>query len=92
MEEDVVGLDVPVHDITAGQHFERLHDLLEEEQSPLLGKWTFLLHQFVESAPVAVLIDEVEVIGSLEHVDVLDDVGAGLQRGEDVDFIDSALL
>jgi len=50
------------------------------------------LHEFVERAAVAVLVDEVEIVGGFEHVDVFDDIGAGLQRRKDIDLVDSALL
>jgi len=50
------------------------------------------LHQFIKSASVAELVDKVEVIGGLEHVDVFDDVGAGLEGREDVDLVDGAFL
>jgi hypothetical protein len=50
------------------------------------------LEQLVKSASIAVLIDKIKVVGGFEHVDVFDDVGAGLQSGEDVDFIDGALF
>jgi hypothetical protein len=92
MHEDIVRFDIPVHDIAAGKHLKRLHNLLEVKHGSLLRKRTLLLHDAVQGATVAVLIDEVEVVGSLEHVDVLDDIGAGLQRGQDVDLIDRALL
>jgi hypothetical protein len=36
------------------------------------------LHEFVERAAVAVLVDEVEIVGGFEHVDVFDDVWAAL--------------
>ena len=41
---------------------------------------------------VAVLIDEVVIVGSLEHIDVFDDKWTGLERGENIDFVDSAFL
>lgn len=58
----------------------------------LLWKRSFLFEQFLESATVAKLIDEVEVISSLEHIEVLDNVRTGLQIRQDVDFVVSALL
>jgi hypothetical protein len=81
-----------MHDVTASEYFEGFDDLAEEGQCSFFGEGSFLLHQFIESASVAVFVDEVEVVGSFQHVDVLDDVGAALQSGEDVDFVDSALF
>ena len=50
------------------------------------------MHKFIEGSSVAELVDEVEVVGSFEHVDVFDDVGAGLEGGEDVDLVHGAFL
>jgi hypothetical protein len=92
MHEDVIGFDIPMHDVTARQNLEGFHDLLEIEERSLLGQGALLLHEFVQSSAIAVFIDKVEVVGCFEHIDVFDDVGAALQRGEDVDFVDCALL
>ena len=74
------------------EHEQRLDDLLEIKQRSFLRKGTLLLHETVQSATVAVLIDEVVIIGSLEHIDVFDDKWTRLERGEDIDFVDSAFL
>lgn len=68
-----------MHDVAAGEYPKGFDDLSEEEQCAFFWEGAFLLHEFVKGAAVAVLIDEVEVISSLEHVDVFDDVGAGLE-------------
>lgn len=45
-----------------------------------------------QSAAVAVLIDKVEIVGCLEHVYVFDDVFVFFNIGEDIDFVNRALL
>lgn len=81
-----------MHDVTFRQHFEGLDDLPEITESFLFWEGTFFLHEFVESASVAELVDEVEVVGSFEHVYVLDDVGTGGEARKDVDLVDCAFL
>ena len=79
MQQDVVRFDVSVHNITSGQHFEGLEHLPEEEQRFLFRKRCLFLHQLVHGPPVAVLVNKVEVVGCLQHVNVLHNVGTVLQ-------------
>ena len=79
MHEDVVRFDIAMHNVVPREDFESLHDLSEINQTFFLRQWSFFLEQFVKGSSVAELIDEVEVVGSFEHIDVLDDVGAGLK-------------
>lgn len=92
MDQNIIGLDVSMHDVGSGEHLEGLDDLPEVDEGALFGEGSLLLDKFVERAPVAELIDEVEVVGSLEHVDILDDVGAALEGRQDVDLINCAFL
>jgi hypothetical protein len=92
VEQNVVRFDIPMHDVAAGENLESLHHLPEEIKCSLFREGTFLLHEFIHSAAVAILIDKVEIIGSFEHVDVLDDVGTVLEGGKNVDFVDRAFL
>ena len=45
-----------------------------------------------ESPPVAEFVDEVEVIGGFEHLDVLNNAGVALNRLQNFDFVDRALF
>jgi hypothetical protein len=92
MHEDVVRFDIAMHNVVPGKYLEGLNDLAEVNQTLFLRQWAFFLEQFVEGASVAELVDEVEVVGCFEHVDVLDDVGAGLKGRQDVDLVDGAFL
>ena len=92
MQQDVVRFDVPVHNITSGQDLESLQHLPEEEEAFLFRKRCLFLHKLVHGTSVAVLVDEVEVVGCLQHVDVLHNVGTVLQVRQDVDLINSAFL
>jgi hypothetical protein len=92
VDEDVVGLDIAVHDVGAGEDLEGLEHLSEEIECLFFGEGAFLLHEFIHGATIAELVDEVEVVGGFEHVDVLHDVGTVLQVGEDVDLVNCAFL
>ena len=81
-----------MHDVASGEYLEGLDYLPEKTKCLFLVERALFLHEFIEGSSVAVLVDEVEIVGSLEHVDILDDVGAGLQSREDVNLIDGAFL
>jgi hypothetical protein len=81
-----------VHDITAGKYFKSLYDLSKVYEGSFFRKGSLLLHEFVQCSSVAILINEVEVVGSLKHIDIFDDIWTALQGGKNVDFIDCAFL
>lgn len=82
-----------MHDIVFIEHFECLQNLPEESVSLDLGETSFLLNHPVQGTPIAELVDEVIVVGCLEHIDVGDYVGAFVAYlRQDVDFVDGALL
>ncbi len=81
-----------MHDIVLVKHLKSLDELFEDEQGLLLDNEFILPELGLEGSPVAELIDEVEVVGSLEHVDVLDDMIVFLDISEDVNFIYCAFL
>jgi hypothetical protein len=92
MKQNVVGFDITMHNISPRKHLEGFYHLPKEEKCPLFWEGAFFLHELIHGASVAVLVDEVKVIGSLEHIDVFDDVRAVLECGQDVDFVDCAFL
>ena len=92
VEEDVVGLQVPMHDVELVENLERLHQLGKDSQRLLLPELSLLLQLAVESLAIAELVNEVEVVGGFEHLDKLDDVGALLDPGEVPDLIGRAFL
>ena len=92
MQQDVVRFDVSVHNITSGQDLEGLKHLSEEKEGFLFRKRCLFLHQLVHGPPVAVLVNKVEVVGCLQHVNVLHNVGTVLQVRQDVDLIYRAFL
>ena len=81
-----------MHDVVLIEHLEGLKQLFEDKQRILLWQLALLIEKSLESAAVAEFVDEVEIVGSLEHVIVFDDVGVGLDVGEDIDLVDSALF
>jgi len=50
------------------------------------------LQKFVKSTSITKFVDKVKVICRFEHVNILDNIGATLERGKNVDLIDSAFL
>ena len=81
-----------MHDVVAGQHLEGFDYLPQKLEGFLFGKGSFSLQQLIKGPSVAEFVDEIEVVGSFEHVDVLDDEGTGLQSRQDVDLVDRAFL
>lgn len=92
MKQDIVGLQVPVHNIVFIQHPKRLHQLFEVLHGLGLGKTGLLFEEFLEGAPVTEFIHEIEVVVGLEHLYVADDVRGGLDARQRIYLIDSALL
>lgn len=86
MHEDVGELEVPVHDLVLIKGLEGIEDLDEELNGFLFGERFVLFEILGDVAFVAVLEDEVEVVGSLLNVVEFDDVLiiAGL---EDLNFV-----
>jgi hypothetical protein len=44
IHKNIIGFDVPMHDVVLREDLERLDHLPEVEESTLLGKGSFLLH------------------------------------------------
>jgi hypothetical protein len=81
-----------MHNVVLVEHLEGFDELFEDEEGLSFGNDAILAEHALESTSVAVLVDEVEIVGRLEHVDVFDDMFVLLDVGEDIDFVDSALL
>lgn len=92
VQQQVFWFEVAVHDAVPVQQAEGIGDLREELERGGEGEGAALAEKLFESAAVAVLIDEVVVIGGFEHVDVADDVRVGVEGGEDVDLVEGAFL
>lgn len=80
-----------MHDVILIQALEGIDELLEDEQGLLFGDDS-LPQLALQGASVAILVHEIEVVGSLEHVDVLYDVLVLFDVRQDVDLVDRALL
>jgi hypothetical protein len=81
-----------VHDVVLVEDLEGVDELFENEKGLFFWYDSIFAEHALEGASVAVLVDEVEVVGSFEHVDVLDDVLIFLDVSEDVDLINGTLL
>lgn len=82
VHEDVSQFEVSMHDLVLVEGLEGVEDLEEELDGFLLGERLVLLEVLGEVALVAVLQDEVEVVGGLLDVVELDDISviAGLEH------------
>ncbi len=81
-----------MHDIVAVEYLESFNNLGKIGESNTFRKCSFVFEELFECTSVAKLIDEVEVVSSFEHIEVLDDVLARFEIGEDVDLIVGAFL
>jgi hypothetical protein len=92
MEEEILRLEVAMHDVVLIENPEGIDDLGEVDEGCTFGETTLLFEKFLKGTAVAELIDKVEVIDCFEHIEVLDDVLAGFEVCEDVDFVVGTLL
>lgn len=90
-KENVIGLEIPVHDVVLIEFFERLQQLPEDDECFLLPEGFLFLEEGLEGAAIAVLIYEVEVVGCFEGFDEANDVVV-FEGGEDVDLVDGQLF
>jgi hypothetical protein len=92
MEKYVVRLEISVHDVVLVQYLEGFEELFENQEGGLFREFSLSGKQTLQSTSIAVLVNEVKIIGCFEHVEVADDVLVDFNVGEDVDFIYRALL
>ncbi len=92
MHENIIRLEISMHDIIFGEYFEGFNHLLEVEESFLFREWPILLHLSIQSTSIAILIYEIEIVRCFEHVNVPNDIGAGLDSRENVYFVHCTFL
>jgi hypothetical protein len=81
-----------MHDVVLVEYLEGIDELFEDKKCCFLRDDSILAQHAFECPSVAILIDEIEVIGSLEHVDILDDMLILLDVCQYVDFVNRAFL
>lgn len=81
-----------MHDVILVEHLKGLKQLFENEQGLFFGEDALPFEDAFESSAVAVFVDEIEIVGSFEHVNILDDVVVLFDVGENIDFVDCALF
>lgn len=81
-----------MHDVIFGECFEGLEHVHKVEEGLGLSKMPFVFDEFFECSAIAILIDEVVVIDSLEDLNELDDVLISLDFRQSLDFVDGAFL
>ena len=69
-----------------------MQDVVFVENLEGLEKFALPWEKALQSAPITVFVDEVEIIGGFEHIEVTNDMLIDFDVGENVDFIDSAFL
>ena len=80
-----------MHDIIFIEFFECINKLSKDDKCLMLGQtFLFLKHGF-EGTSIAILIDEVEVVGSFECLDKPDYILI-FEWGEDIDLVDGKLF
>ena len=92
MDEDVLWFNISVHNVFLCKNFEGVGKLSKIDQALLFSKRTVFFQNFFKCAPVAVFINEIEIVNCLEHIEISDDVGTVLQLCQGVDFIDGTFL
>lgn len=92
IEENILRLDVSMHNIESIQNLKRLQQLPEDSQSLFLREPSLLFERVHQRATIAVLVDKIVVIPCLEVVLILDDKLAGADGRQCLHFIDCALL
>ena len=81
-----------MHNVVLVEYLESLQQLCEDLQRLFLREFNLLPDFCFQCFPIAKLIDEVEVVGSLKHLYEPDDVGTLLNLGEVSDLVSRALL
>lgn len=81
-----------MHNIVFVEYLEGFDELFEDQKCCFFWDDSIFAKHAFESASVAVLVDEVEVVGCLEHVDIFDDMLIFFDVGEYIDFVDGAFF
>lgn len=92
MHENIVRLKISVHDIVFREYFEGLDHLSEINKCSFFRKRSFFLHESIQCTSVTEFINKIKVIYSFEHIDIFDNIRAGLNGGKNIDFVDCAFL
>jgi hypothetical protein len=92
VEEYIIRLKISVHDVVFIENLESLKKLFEDKESLFfLDNLLFSKHA-LESSPIAILVDKVKIVLSLEHVIVSDDVIIFLYVCQNVYLMNRALF
>ena len=84
LKEDIIRLDIAMEDMDVIERAEGIDKLLEDLECLLFGEVPLGSDIVLESAAFAVLIDQVDVLVGLDHLDKLDDVEVVLEQLEGV--------
>jgi hypothetical protein len=85
-DEHIGRLDIPVHDVPAGEVLQPLKKLARIGPQFFFGEGTAFPEGFFETAAVAELGDEVAVVGAFEDLDAANDVGV-VEGADDRDLL-----
>ena len=70
MQQYILRLHIPMHDVMAADNLECLHQLNNIIDYHLQLKFILTFENVFEGASIAELIDEIVVVGCFEHVQV----------------------
>lgn len=93
MNQYIFWLQVAMHDVMFIQNLKPFQYLLQKLHSFMLRKVPIFLYETIKCTPIAVLIDKIKIIRSLQHIDIVDDILALVtDLRQDIDLINGALL
>ena len=81
-----------MHDVVFIKYLKSIDKLLEDKQRLFFGNDSIFPEHSFQSAPVAVLVDKIEITGCFEHIDVLNNMLIFFDIGEYIDFVDGTFL
>ncbi len=86
MKENIGGLQIPMENILGTEHFKRGPNLHKNPEGLILRESFLHFYVFGQGSSIAVLIDEVVVVGGSEHLQEFYDVGM-VYFGQDCYFV-----
>lgn len=92
MQQNIAWFYISMHNVGLNQYLKSLQQIFKVVDSFFFGKPTHGLNFLLESTSVAVLIDEVVVVGCFKYFYESDDVSGVFDFREGLDFVDGELF
>lgn len=81
-----------MHNVVFIEYLESVNKLFEDEKCLFFRYYSIFSKHAFKCPSVAVLIDEIEIVGCFQHIDVLDNMLILFDICEDIDFVDCTFL